>query len=449
MHISHIRIRNILGIAEYDFAPGRGFTEISGKNGQGKTTILEAVKAIAKGGHDATLLTAGAEDGEIVYVLDNGMEIAKTITETKTDISVRLPGSKKKEAAPAAIVGSLVDQLSNNPVELLRAKPKERVKVLLESMPIDVDTNRLTEIVGFDVVAKPGVHGLYVIDEVRSQVFSARTGTNRALDEKKKTIKQLRDVVPEGVGEVGGSEDVLEAQLGEIDVAKNAELARIETKLQGVRSESAARVDDIKAKAEQSIEDLRQQIASIQEQCAADVEAERAALQETEGRAGTQRQRTLDKHAADRAPIHAQLSAIRTNRDAAAKREQALETIETMEVEAQTLKEESEAQTAALEQIDAYKLELLATLPIPGIEVRGEQLYRDGVPLDRLNTQQQVDIAIEVAKLRAGKLGVVCVDGLELMDDEHYQAFQQKALESGLQFFVSRVSNSDFEVRTM
>jgi len=455
MKIARIKIRNILGIAEYEFEPGQGFTEISGRNGVGKTSVLEAVKAIARGGHDATLLTNGATEGEIVYVLDDGMEITKAISADSTDMSVRMPGAKRKAPRPGEIVKNLIDQLSNNPIDLLRAKPKERAKILLESMPIDVDVARLSGIVGFDVVSYPGVHGLHIIDDARKQVFDARTGTNRALDEKKKTIKQLRDVIPEGVGDVTGGEDELEAQLAAIDAEKDAELTRIDGKLSDIRKASQEAIDQVRSTTAKGIEELRGQIAEIQQAIAhlqesgnSDVENERAKLAEIEKRAAMQRQRTLDTHTDSRAPFMEQLSAIRADRDAAAKREQALATIETLETELQVLVEESASQTAALSEIDTYKLELLAGLPIPDLEVRGEDILRNGVLFDRLNTQQQVEVAIEVAKMRAGKLGVVCVDGLELMDSDHYSEFQEQAVASGLQFFASRVTDGEFEVRT-
>lgn len=60
MKIAHVKISNILGIAELEFTPA-GFNEISGPNGTGKTSVLEAIKAALSTGHDATLLRKGAE----------------------------------------------------------------------------------------------------------------------------------------------------------------------------------------------------------------------------------------------------------------------------------------------------------------------------------------------------------------------------------------------------
>lgn len=112
------------------------------------------------------------------------------------------------------------------------------------------------------------------------------------------------------------------------------------------------------------------------------------------------------------------------------------------------LEKQAKTQTQALEDLDHYKLELLQSLPIPGIEVRDGDIFRDGVQFDRLNTAQKVDIAVAIAKLRSGALSIVCVDGLELLDADHYKAFKKTAEKSGLQMFVTRVAGEGFNITT-
>ncbi|MNT74306.1 hypothetical protein D3C72_2131160 [compost metagenome] len=82
------------------------------------------------------------------------------------------------------------------------------------------------------------------------------------------------------------------------------------------------------------------------------------------------------------------------------------------------------------------------------MEVKDGEIYRDGVVFDRLNTAQQVWVAIEIAKLRAGNLGVSCVDGIELLDPAAFEEFKKQSLASNLQLFVSRVSSEEFAVKT-
>ncbi|MGL4458723.1 MAG: AAA family ATPase, partial [Plesiomonas shigelloides] len=145
MRIAHVKISNILGIAELEFTP-EGFNEISGPNGTGKTSVLEAIKAVLTTGHDATLLRNGADKGEAILVLDDGTEISKTVTADRSSNSIRREG--KKVPRPAEAIKALTDLYSANPIEFLRARKQDRVKVLLETMPLEADVEKLEEITG-------------------------------------------------------------------------------------------------------------------------------------------------------------------------------------------------------------------------------------------------------------------------------------------------------------
>lgn len=426
MRISQVKINSILGIDELEFEAGQ-FNEISGPNGQGKTSVLEAIKAAVQGGHDATLLRNGAERGEIVLVLDDGTEIQKRVTERASPLSVVQDG--KKAQRPTDVLKSITDMLSVNPIDFLRAPKKDRVRVLLETMPLEVDAARLSEISGIKVADSADVHALAVIEAVRKQVYDDRTGTNRAVKEKDATINQLRLAMPDAPAGVTGSEDELLAQIEAARGVKDGELERVQTKLAGIKTENQQKIDKIRAKAQ------------------AEIDAIMAAERDIEGKASAQRERTIAKFTETVTPLNQAIAAIRANRGAAAKREQALETVKQMESELEELQHDAERQTKSIEAIDAYKVELLASLPIPGVEVIDGELFKDGVPFDRLNTASQVEIAVEIAKLRAGDLKVCCVDGIELLDSAAFEAFRERAIASGLQLFVSRVSDGEFSVR--
>ncbi|ATI15724.1 hypothetical protein [Bordetella phage vB_BbrM_PHB04] len=438
MHIAKIKFSNILGIAEMELSP-KGFTEISGPNGSGKTSILEAIKAVLETGHDATLLRKGAEKGEAVLVLDDGTELSKTVTPTGSTSAVRRDG--KKVPRPAEVIKQLTDMISVNPVDFLRAPKKDRVRVLLEAMPLEADAEKLAEIAGVKVTAAPGTHALQVIQQVHTEVYDARTGTNRAVKEKKATITQLEQAVPPVPAGADGDEAELDAALQEIDAARDAELGRISTKLDGIRADTRTKIDAIRTKLQADMDALK---AAAQ----AEVDAINAELAKRETQAAAARERNVTTFAAQREPIAAQLGTLRQNRDLHARRAQTLETIGVMETELEELETQAERQTQALAAIEQYKSDLLNSLPIPGLEVRDGEIYRDDVQFDRLNTAQQVDVAVEIAKLRAGDLGVICVDGLESLDTESLDAFRDRALESGLQLFVTRVSDDDFSIST-
>ncbi|MBK6418494.1 MAG: hypothetical protein IPF79_04785 [Ignavibacteria bacterium] len=67
-------------------------------------------------------------------------------------------------------------------------------------------------------------------------------------------------------------------------------------------------------------------------------------------------------------------------------------------------------------------------------------VFLEGVPFDRVNTQKKIDAVVALAGALAGKMKLVCVDGIEALDKDHYDAFIQRAQESDLQYFVTKVN---------
>ena len=437
MQISRVRIENILGIEQLEFTAGK-FNVLSGKNGQGKTSVLEAIKAALKGGNDATLLRKGAESGEVVLVLEDGYEIRKRVTAKTSTTTVVRDG--KSQPRPAEVVARMADMMSVNPVDFLLAPKKERVRVLLESMPLALDVERLKGMAGRDVSVPDGMHPLVIIESVRKAVFDQRTDLNRSEKEKASTISQLREAMPDAPAvQVAGSEDELVAQKDVIEEHARSELERIDAKMSRIKSTNAEKIDAIRTK-------LQADIDALKAAASAEVDAIKADEERISGLAEKQRGITLQERTDKLAPINESLAVLRANRGALAKREQAEALIASIRAEREALERAAQEKTKAIEAIDAYKLELLSCLPVPGLEVVDGELFRDGVPFDRLNTAQRVEIAVEIAKLRSGELKVCCVDGIELLDAETFAAFQRGAVESGLQMFVSKVEEKPFSV---
>lgn len=474
MKVQRVKISNILGVESLEFDTGR-VTVIEGANGVGKSSVLEALKSCLLGGHNASLLRQGADKGETVLLLDDDLEIRKTVTPSGSTLKVTHP-----EFGPISkgqtYLQKLADALSVNPVEFLTASDKERVSLLLEAIPMRVTEEQIAEAVPENcrpLVAgiSTDAHALEVIAAVGKELYGQRTGVNRAAKEKRATASQLRETLPEEP-ESGDWSQEFEARKSEylalqtaaqqkvadikegaqklIEAANDAEratTARIEKEL-------SDKTGQLKAEAAAKIQAIQQQLADavlkLETEADGAISSARAAAEERREAARQGKDRSLAEAQAEyeslNQPLTEALTRAKTMLEQQTKARTTVELIDRLEGEAGRLEETSEALTRALANLEALKGNLLESLPVKGLEIRDGSIYLDGIPFDRVNTAKQIQLAIEVAGLRAGSLGLVCVDNLEHLDPDTFKAFVKAAQKSKLQFVVSRVTQGPLTV---
>lgn len=421
MRLSRVTINNILGIEHLEFAPG-AVTIIEGKNGVGKTSVLEAIKAGLGGGRDATLLRKGAKEGQVVLLLDDGTEITKCGNDGAT---VNHP-TFGAIAKPQSYLDKLADALSVNPIAFLAAPPAKRAAWLLEVLPSKVTDEDLTK-AGVTALPPASANGLQRIEAARKAAYDERTGVNRTAKEKKATIAQLEAALPPD----SGVDPRQEATTAEQDASRlNRELG---AKLEKVRADEAEHTTAVNTEVDAAIRKLEvertQRLATIRSQATAHRDETAAEIQpkidEATARAAAARTRA-ERYASDQ----------RSRTFVAEHREAVL-----------SLEENAAHLTTTLEKLDALKATALANLPIKGVEVRDGEVYVEDIPFDRTNRARQICVALNVARLRAGQLGLVLVDGLESLDAETFAQFEKAAEKSGLQFIVNKVSEGPLTIR--
>lgn len=425
MQVSKVKIVNLLGVDALEFKAGK-FVEIVGPNGSGKTSTLEAIKSCIKGGHDATLLRNGEAKGEALLELDSGDAIRTRVNLAKTDRAIISGG---KASGGVSEIKALVDAMSVNPVEFLTASPERRASIILESMPIKADPERLLQITGQTV--QSDAHALDVIASIRKSIYDDRTLTNGALKQveagKARTITTMPNVV-----EIECDEDAL-------NETKNTLLAEKESSVNAL----AAKLDGIVGKADLEISELNKQLREIEAQ----ISMKRSFIAEQKSKAALKIQEIKNGFDTKINEINVQLRDVANNRDNLTRLEIAKKDLADADTEIQELSETSEKYTQTLENLDAYKIELMSNLPIPGLEVRKSdgKVYFNGVDFDRVNTAEKVKIAVQIAKFRAGEFPIVCVDGLECLDDSTYEVFKSEMLQSNCQTFVTRVGRAEID----
>ncbi len=431
MNIQKIKISNLLGIEDIEFSPGN-FTLIEGKNGTGKTSILESIKHALKGGHDAKLLRNGTDKGEIVLVLDDGVHLSKTVTANKSNIKLH-DAEGNSISKPQGYIDKLIDMISVNPVHFLSADKKNRVNYLLEAIPMKITTESLEQYLNGmsgKVNADLSEHALEAISKIQKQFYDERTGVNRALKEKLSTMTQLQgsvttaDILPESISD----------RLKELENKKGDMESKKSFFLDKATNFKIASLDEEAERFETEINKLRNEHDEIKQGIHEQFEKQKEDIQ--------------TKFDEKYIPLVDKISGLKEKQKEISSQEKTRELLQQFEEECKQLKEESEKLSQAIGNLDNMKSDLMKVLPIKGLEIKDGEIYSKEVVFDKLNTAEQVKLAVEVAKLRAGDLGIICVDGIEKLDQDTFNEFKSKAMESGLQMIVTKVGDSELKIET-
>lgn len=429
MRVTKIEIANVMGIEAMEIVPG-AITVIDGANATGKTSVLEAIRAALGGGHDATLIRQGEQKGRVVIELDDGTRLTKEITEARSPLRLSHPelGAISRSQG---YVSRLVDALGINPIDFLTAPKKRRVDLLLEAIPMTVPVDELNRIVGPGAGGAIEGHALEVIESFRKRMYDERTGLNRAAKEKAAAAAEMEKALPK-------SPDRTAAERNWEDV-----VADREAELSDFRAAARVSLDSVK-------EDWRGCVAAANEWAADEIEKIKRAAERRIREAEIARDKAAAEINAKYESRNQELSEKLAEARAVAKQfadaEKTREFIRSQTADAERLESESAQLTKAIDKLEGLKAELLADLPVEGLEVRDGDIFVDGIPFDRVNESRKIRLAIEIAKLRSGELGLVVIDGLERLDSRSYEEFRAQAEASGLQFIVTRVTDGDLAV---
>lgn len=421
MKLTKLKIKNILGIEDIEFDAGK-FTTITGANSSGKSSIFKAIQNVFQGGHEANLVRNGTDKGEIVLVFDDGVTARKVVTEEKSTLAVS--GHKNGKT----YLDSISDITAINPISFLAGSESERLKILLESMTIELPESRLLELLNGERM--PYGEPLEVLEKIRKNLYDKRTGENRMVAGTKANIIGLEATLPPR-SEVKD----FEAELGKVE----GELEELRAKRSGAEAERNTETE----RKVQSYKDTRDaEIEAIREKYGALIEETKAA--HSAGYAKTQ----MEYESASE-PLKTKIAELKESVKTQAVTESTKKAIARAKSELASYEAESARLDKALEEIAQIKLDILAKTPFQGLEIKEGKIYIDGIPFTQLNTAAQVAFTLKLAKLRTeGKeLKLVCLDNMECLDEQTLTAFKSAAAKTDLQFIITRVGNGELEVQ--
>lgn len=389
--INELLIENVKRVKAVQFEPSAdGLTIIGGRNGQGKTSVLDAI-AWALGGNNYKP-SVPERDGALVppnlhIELSNGLIVERK--GKNSTLKVTDPNGNK---SGQQLLNEFVSTLALDLPKFINGSDKDKADSLLKILGIG------------DVLAQ--------LDTKENQLYVQRTEVGRIADRKKKAADEM-PMYPNVPKEPVSATELIKQQQ-EI-LARNGENEQ--------KRQNAARYERMLAEAQIAFDEAK------------------AALQKAEQDCLTARKSAEDLHDESTAELEKNLAEI----EALNIKIRANSTKEAAEVEANNLQQEYDGLTEQIESVREERNKLLdsAELPLPGLSVKDGKLIYNNMPWDGMSGSDQLKVATAIVRKLNPQCGFVLMDKLEQMDLETLQKFGAWLKQEGLQVIATRVSTGD------
>lgn len=403
--ITSFEAENVKRVKAVELKPTEnGLTIIGGRNGQGKTSVLDAI-AWALGGNRFKPSNAkregSATDPHLRVELSNGIVVERK--GVNSSLKVTDPEGHK---SGQNLLDSFLEQLALNLPNFLNATDKEKAETLLQILGIGDE--------------------LTTLEAQEQQLYNQRTTMGQLARQKRGAAEDMM-CYPDAPSEPIGAAELIKEQQ-EI-LARNGENQR--------KRQQAAQLDskckDLAAQLArfmQQAEDINQKINEVTVQ----LEHARADLNTANKTASQLQDESTAEIEAKLQEIDAINAKVRTN----AARENAM-------VEADELEANYKELTEQINDVRSKRMALLegANLPLPGLGVENGLLTYNGQVWDCMSGSEQLRVATAIVRALKPSCGFVLVDKLEQFDPQTLAEFGAWAEGENLQIIGTRVGSDD------
>lgn len=368
---------------------------IGGKNGAGKSSVLDAIEAAFGGKRRAPAepIRRGAETAYVVVETDT-FTVTRRWTAKSTSLEVTAKDGAKY-SSPQKMLDELVDSLSFDPLEFTRRDRREQAAILRALVALDFT----------DADAK------------RKEAFDERTSFNREAKRLQGAIEKMPAL----------DESAPETEVSVVDLAAEIERRRLvnvaneakRQKLNNLRADATLCRADIKA--------AEEQLAEMQ-----------AKLQVLNGtgialKAETENLVDEDLDEITKQILHAETTnaTVRAN----ASRLQ-------LEAELSGAIDRSEDRTTYIAEIDQVKADASAKAkyPIEGLAVTDDGVTLDGLPFEQASQAQQLQASVAIGLALNPGFGVLLIRDGSLLDEDSLRMVDEMAEAAEAQLWIERVS---------
>lgn len=450
LRIIQFTAENIKKLSLVSITPAGNVVQITGKNGQGKTSVLDSIWWAMTGVSNiqSQPIRKGAESARIELGLGKDkieLVVERRFTESQSYLTVKTPDGARYPS-PQKLLDDVIGALAFDPLGFMREKPREQFDTLrrLVNLGIDLDALKKADeqdyaartIANRDAKAKrnqaqaiqlpPDLPKDRVDEKALLNQLTAASSHNSAIERSKENRARAGEKIKTQRQRAAEIEESIEPRTAEIQARYNAEIAGYERQIEALQAAIAV----AKSEAEKSVANHRRE-----RQAEVDVLRSGADVLQNELDHASPLPEPIDvealRHQIDDAQLANSLIAQREQRDA-------------IEAEAVKFEKRSESLTEAMKARDKQRQDALAKakMPIDGLAFGDGMVLFSGIPLDQASDAEQLTVSTAIAAALNPKLRVLRIRDGSLLDDDAMKRLAQFAEERDFQIWIERVDGS-------
>lgn len=473
MKTTKVRIKNLFGITETEL-DGRSM-EITGKNGTGKSSIIDALRyGLTNNSERDYIIRKGETEGEIIIETDTGLHIDRKKRAGKADYkSVKENG--RDVAGPESMLRQLFTPLQLDPVAFIGMTKQEQNRTILDLIEFEWDLAWIKEQFG-EIPAGVNydqniLQVLHDIQAENGEYFQSRQDINRDIRNKRAFIEEIAADIPAKYDadrwehyDLGDSYRKLEQIREENSRIERAKAFRgsYENKLRGLEAEKEISVSAEEKAIRAEKETLVATIAKLKAEIVATEDKLESLSGKLQDRLAVAESRYSEKKAkldkdmqiADEyigkepTDVAGLMDEVNTA-ESMKKHLNEYRRMKGLEQDVDLLKEKSEELTRKIELARSLPGRILeaATLPVEGLSVEDGIPLINGLPVSNLSEGEKLNLCVDIALSKPNNLQMILIDGAEKLSDDNRGKLYKKCQDKGLQFIAARTTNaSELEV---
>ncbi len=469
MNVTKIKIKNLFGLKEYE-ADGKS-VELIGKNGAGKTSVIDAIRyALTNKSDRQYIIRNGESEGEILIETDDGLRINRKPRTNQADYkSIKRNGAEV--ASPEAFLRDIFTPLQLSPVEFMSWGINQQNAAILDMIeyPWTLQTIKdwFGEIVP-DINYEQNI--LQVLNDIQSEkghYFQLRQNINRDKRNKEAFIDDIAANIPEGyqaekweqanLSEIYTKIEKIRKENETIEKAKRL-IENRDNKARKFEADKEISIAALERETSYRANQIDKEIIQLQEQIKA-LQVEKTGLEtkksdkmaviESEYKANIAKydaeveeyKEYADKELVDFTDLQEQAGMVEKMKSHINEYRRMVN----LQNEVKELQAQSEDLTRKIDKARTLPGEILetATIPIKGLTVKDGIPLINGLPISNLSDGEKLDLCIDVAIQKPNGLQIILIDGVEKLSTELRMKLYEKCKAKGLQFISTRTTDEE------